>query len=135
MVLYKIMGKITVKMIAVLELLIGFSTICGPTAYAILDISKKPPSVFIFILLAGIVSSLIGIGLFNYKQWARVLLVFFSGYVIIIKIMISANLLHLDGAILTFPSASLKNCVSVIYHGFVIFFLTNKTVKGYFVKR
>ena len=134
MALSKLLTKKLIKIIAIIELLIGASTICGITVYALLAISKKPLNVFIFIFLAGIASSVIGIGLLNYKQWSRNLLVFFSGYIILIKVMVFAGLLHLNGEIVTFPPASLKNYISIAYHGFILLFLTRQMTKDCFTR-
>ncbi|MCX5678963.1 MAG: hypothetical protein NTY76_07675 [Candidatus Omnitrophica bacterium] len=128
------MIKKLIRTIAVIELSIGAFTICGITIYGLLAISRKPLNVFIFVFLAGVASSVIGMGLFNYKHWARNLLIFFSGYIILIKIMIFADLLHLNGEIMTFPPASLKNYISIAYHGFIVLFLTRQTVKECFIK-
>jgi len=128
------MIKKLIKIIAIIELSMGVFTICGITIYALLTISKKPLNVFIFIFLANLTSSIIGIGLLNYKQWARNFLVFFSGCIVLTKIMIFAGLLHLNGEIVTFPPASLKNYVSIVYHGFIVLFLTRQITKECFAK-
>ena len=134
MVLSKSMIKKFIRIIAVIELSIGVFTICGLTIYALLAISKKPLNVFIFVFLAGVVSGGIGTGLLNYKQWARNFLVFFSGYIILIKVLIFAGLLHLNGEIVAFPPASLKNFISIAYHVLIVLFLTRQTTKECFTK-
>ena len=128
-------AKRIIKIIAFIELLIGLSTVFGLTTYTVLSLSTKPLNVFIFVLLCAVISSMIGAGLFDRREWARVLLVFFSGYVIITKAMVFAGLLQFNGEIMTFIPAGLKNCASVLYHGFVLIFFTRKSVKGRFASR
>lgn len=127
--------KITIRLVAFIELLIGLSMSFGLLAYSLLSISKKPLNVFIFVLLSATISTIIGAGLLNYREWSRNLLVFFSGYVILTKILIIAGLLRFNGEIIAVIPAGFKNCISILYHGFVILFFNHKTVKGYFAKR
>lgn len=127
--------KYTIRLIAFIELLIGLFTLFGIITYSLLSISKKPLNVYIFVLLSSSVSSIIGTGLLNYRAWSRNLLLFFSGYVILTKILIAAGLLRFNGEIVTYIPADIKNCISILYHGFVILFFNQKTVKAYFAKR
>ena len=127
--------KITIRLIAFVELLIGLSTLFGLISYSLLSMSKKSLNVFIFVLLSSAISTIIGLGLLNYREWSRILIVFFSGYVILIKILIVAGLLRFNGEIITFIPISFKNCVSILYLGFIVVFFNQKTVKAYFTKR
>ena len=127
--------KTTIRLIAFMELLIGLCTLFGLLTYSLLSISKKPLNVFIFVLLSATISTIIGSGLLNYREWSRNLLVFFSGYVILTKILIVAGLLRFNGEIITFIPTGFKNCISILYHGFIVIFFNQKTVKGYFAKR
>ena len=126
--------KRVIMSIAFIELLIGLSTLSGLVTYSLLSISKKPLNVFIFVLLSSAISTIIGSGLLNYREWSRNLLLFFSGYIIITKVLIIAGLLMFNGEIITFIPAGFKNCISILYHGFIILFFNQKTVRGYFTK-
>ena len=122
----------TIKTIAFIELLIGVSTILGLAGSSLFGLPGKPANVFIFVLLSAITSATIGAGLLAHKQWARTLLVFFSGYIIITKILIFSDLLHFSGEMITFVSAGVKNLISVGYHSFVIVFFARRDVRVYF---
>ena len=126
--------KIIVRLIAFVELLIGLSTLFGLIKYSLLLVSKKPINVFVFVLLSSAISTVIGLGLINYREWARNLLVFFSGYVILTKILILSGLLRFSGEIITVIPATLKNCISILYHSFVIIFFNQRVIKKYFSK-
>ena len=126
--------KTTIRLIAFVELLIGLSTLFGLITYSLLLISKKPLNVFIFVLLSSVISIIIGLGLLNYREWSRIFLVFFSGYVILTKILVLANVLYFKGEIITFFPGDLKNYISIIYHCFITLFFTQQTVKDQFIK-
>jgi hypothetical protein len=124
--------KNVIRTIAFTELLIGIYTILGLIIFQFFSLAEKSPNVFIFVLLSSMASSVIGVGLFSYKQWARTVLVFFSGYVILTKILIFGNLLHFNGEILTVVPTGIKNIISVIYHIFLVIFFTRSGVKTFF---
>ena len=121
-----------IRLIALAEMLIGLSTIFGLTVTTIMGLSTKSPNVFIFVLLSAGLSSAIGLGILNRQEWARNILVFFAGYVILTKALIFVKLLSLNGEIVTALPNSLKNYISVIYHIFVIIFFTRNPVKAFF---
>lgn len=120
--------KTTIRLIAFVELLLGLSTLLG----SLLLISKKPLNVFMFLVLASFISITIGLGLLNYRGWSRILLLFFFGYVILTKILIFANVLYFEEKIMMFLPGNLQHYVSIIYHGFVMLFFTQQTVKDEF---
>jgi len=121
-----------IKIVAFIELSIGEATIFGTTVSTLLLLAKKSPNVFIFVILSATASAVIGIGLYHYKEWARMLLVFFSGYIIVTKMLVFANLLHFNGEIITFISTGLKNYISIAYHAFVMLFFTRQATKKCF---
>ncbi len=121
-----------VRVIAVIELLIGVFTLTGVMTTHLLHLSKKSPAVFIFVLLASVASAAIGFGLLKYKKWSRTLLIFFSGYIVITKVMIFTGLMSFNGEIITFISAGLKNYISIVYHLCVVLFFTQRKVKEQF---
>lgn len=127
------MAKKMLKAIAAVEVMIGLITIIGLVTYAFMSISTKPMNVFVFVLVTAAISAALGMGLFNYRPWARTLLVFFSGYIVLMKIMIFFGLLRFNGEIVTSIPAGIKNAVSVFYHCFIISFLTRRDVKKLFL--
>lgn len=128
-------NKIIIKTIASLEMLIGLVTLSGISIYALFAISKKPINVFLFVLISSLLSTTIGLGLLNYKNWARTLIIFFSGYVLITKILILTGLMRFNGEILTAIPSDLKSMVSIFYHTFIMFFFNRQAVKGIFAKK
>ncbi len=127
------MGNRTIiKIIGITEVLIGLSSFFAAIIFSFMFISKRPLNVFFFVIIASVISYSIGLGLLDYKNWARLLLVFFSGYIIVTKILMFLNLLYFKGEIITFIPIELKNTISIIYHAFVKIYLTRPFVKKYF---
>jgi len=128
------MVKKLIRIIAFIEIVIGLSTIISLILGSWFSFPSKPFNVFIFVIISAFASAMLGVGLFNYKEKARILLVFFSGYIALTKIFIFLNLLKLCCEISGPIPAYIKNSVSIIYHLLLIAFFTRKRVKKYFVK-
>jgi hypothetical protein len=124
--------KLIIKTIGRIELLLGLTTCLGLIIHSALSISQKPLPVFIFVLLSSIASTSIGVGLLNHKDLARKTLIFFSGYIVLTKIMIFTNLIQFNGEIITFIPSILKNYVSLLYHSLLIIFFTQSKTQEYF---
>ena len=92
----------------------------------------KPFNVLMFVLLTAGLSFTIGVGLWRREEWARVLLVFFAGYVVLTKVLIFAGLMHFNGELVTLVSADLKNMISIAYHVFVMVYFERSVVKKEF---
>jgi hypothetical protein len=122
----------TVNIIAVIELLIGLSTISSLMTSYLLDVSKKPLNVFIFVLATSITSACIGVGLFKRHRLAWLLLVFFSGYIVLTKMLLLTGLMIFTGEIIKFIPMDLKNYISIAYHTFIVFYFTRKSVRTQF---
>lgn len=125
-------GKRIVNIVAYIEMLIGVSTVIGLSASVVIGVQHKSANVFAFVIATAWISFFLGLGLGYYKEWARTLLVFFSGYIIITKILMFAGLLRFNGEIITFVPADLKNIMSIFYHTALIFYLTRTSVKKTF---
>ncbi|MDB4349591.1 hypothetical protein OAA99_01400 [Omnitrophica bacterium] len=117
-----------VELIGFIELLIGLTTVLFVTLFDLFSVVEKPLSVFIFVTLSSVISAVIGFGILRYKNWARILLVFFSGYVIILKILIYLGIVQFSGEIITVPPSYIKDFVSILYHAFIIIILNNKDI-------
>jgi hypothetical protein len=126
--------RVAIRMVAVVELFIGSMTILGLIFYPAFFTSRKPSSVFIFVMVSSVISSVLGYGIFRLREWARRLLVFFSGYIIFTKILVFMGLIHFTGEILTVPAPWIKDCVSLSYHALLIVLLENGAVKELFKK-
>ena len=122
----------TINIIAVTELLIGFSTISSLVTSYLLHASRKPLNVFIFVLATSITSACIGVGLFKRHRLAWLLLVFFSGYIVLTKVLLLSGLMIFTGEIITFIPMDLKNFISIAYHAFIVFYFTRKNVRTQF---
>lgn len=128
------MVKKFIRIIAFVEIVIGLSTMVGLIMGAWFFFPTKPLNVFIFVVISAIASTALGVGLFNCKEKARILLIFFSGYILLTKMLIFLNLLKLCCETTTLIPVNIKNSVSIIYHFLLIIFFTRQRVKKYFVK-
>lgn len=125
-----------IKLIAIIEVLIGIVTIIGLIlSFSFHLFPQKPLNVFIFVLISSLISSVIGFNIYLHQDWARKLLIFFSGYVILTKILIQAKLLIFSGEIITFFPQSSKNVISVVYHSILIFILMKPEMKEIFSQK
>jgi hypothetical protein len=97
-----------------------------------MDMCKKPLNVFIFVLATSMTSCLIGIGLFKRWRWAWLLIVFFSGYIVLTKILLTFGLLIFTGEVIKFIPMDIKNYISVFYHAFIMAYFTRKKVRTQF---
>ena len=122
-------NNIILSVIATIEIFIGLFTLFGMALYSNLGLLVKPPNVLTFVTVTAVFSTLLGLGLFRRKGAAAMLLVFFSGYIILTKVMIATGLMQFNGAILAYVPTDLKNIISAFYHLFVIVFLTKPSVQ------
>lgn len=118
-----------IKTIASIEVFIGFFTLAGMAFYAHFLMLAKPLNVLVFVTLTSTISVLLGMGLFRYKKAAATLLVFFSGCIILTKVMVAAGLLKFSGEIITSVPSDTKNLISIIYHGLIILILTRPSIR------
>lgn len=133
MVYFRLMNpKYAVNIIAGMEIMIGFFTLTSLIAGFFLDTTQKPANIWVFVLITSSISIAIGAGLLMRREFVRSALIFFSGYVIITKLMIYGGLLSFNGEILTFFPDALKNGVSIAYHLAVIAALSPPAVKNEF---
>ncbi len=119
----------TVLVIGIMEIIIGGITVTSNLAAKMLAINDKSPKVFTFVIVAGIVSILIGIGILNFKKLAYQLLMYFSSVIILSKLLIFMDVIHLNGALETVIPGPTKNILSVIYHGLVIAYFNKHDIK------
>ncbi|MBN1794262.1 MAG: hypothetical protein JW844_04805 [Candidatus Omnitrophica bacterium] len=123
---------VIIKIIGIAELLVAFVALASFAICFLLSTLNKPSNVFVFVVISNIISASLGIGILRHREWARATLIFFSGYIIITKLLIFSQLLHFSGEILVFIPPTLKNALSIVYHGFLIVVLRNPAVKKYF---
>lgn len=123
-----------------LILLLGYTeVVIGLTAFISLIEAKllfgisKPTGVFLFVAITSVISFTIGAGVLRYKLWARKLLMFFAGYIVLTKIFIFLGLLKLSPPFEVLISSSLKNIISLLYHSLIIVFLNMEEVRKDFI--
>lgn len=112
--------------IAWIEILIGATTLIISSMVqftGVFTAQPKPTNVYIFVILTAIMAVAFGIGLLYDGKWAVRLLIFFSGYVILTKILVYAGLLSFKGALITIVPTAFKDGISVLYHSVLIIFL------------
>ena len=90
-----------------IEIVIGIVTFLVAVAVQIGIIhfwEPKADNVYYFVIITALLAFMLGIGLLYNTEWARILLIFFSGYVILSKILIYTGLMSFNGANLMFIS-------------------------------
>lgn len=117
------------------EIAIGSITLVAVIASLILDKSRKPPEVLIFVLTTSTLSLSLGIGIIKGNLTSYHLLLFFATIIVLSKILIFAKIISLSGALETTVPTSLKNIISIIYHTFLTWYFTRGEVRKYFKER
>lgn len=125
--------KYIVITIGCIEISIGAITMAALVFSSLFFRQPKPPNVFMFVLGSAVVSSFLGFGLLRFSDFFRKLLIFFSGYVILTKIMVYIGILQFTGEIVTLVSDPVKNSISIAYHALVIFTLHHPSFKRLFI--
>ncbi len=117
-----------IKTTAVLELLIGLIVLLGSIVPVLFSFPAHLPSVYVFVAVSSLISIVIGAGLSSYRLWARKVLVFFAGYIIITKVMIFAGLADFTGNTISFIPVWIKDLISVLYHAVILLAFNRKDV-------
>ncbi len=125
---YKTMNieKIIRCLIGWIEVLIGIITVLGCTVvqtWRVYSTPSKPLNVYVFVVITAVAAIILGVGLIAGKTWARILLIVFSGYVIITKGLIYTGLMAFSGAMITLVPRWGIDIASVLYHMLVMIFL------------
>ncbi|MGB2630503.1 MAG: hypothetical protein WBD24_02030 [Candidatus Omnitrophota bacterium] len=113
------MRKFVFSFIGWLEVLIGvltFTVLLVIQIYQPNGIPVKPLNVFVFVMASAVVSFVLGLGLVFHKDWASILLMFFSGFIMLEKLQIFSGLLAFKGEIITVIPVRVKDVISFIYH-------------------
>jgi uncharacterized membrane-anchored protein len=118
--------------IGILEILIGSITLLSNFATLALSQNNKSPNVLCFVVITGILSVLLGIGILKFRKKAYQLLLYFSSVIILSKILILTDIIDLNGALEVTVPGPLKNTVSIVYHGFVIAYLNKPGIRQIF---
>lgn len=106
-----------------IEILIGLITLIGSAfvqACVICSLPPKPDNVYMFVVISAAISFILGIGLIFGRNWARFLLIFFSGYIILTKVLIYSGLMAFSGPIVSIVPVWVVDGISSTYHTFII---------------
>jgi len=122
----------TVLMIGIIEICIGGSALLGNLVTTIFFENNKSFGVLCFVIAAGIMSTLLGVGLLKFRKEAYLLLLYFSSVIILSKVLIFLDVIQLNGALETAIPGPIKNITSIIYHGFIIAYLNKPGIKQIF---
>lgn len=121
-----------VTVFALIETAIGSVTFIAVLLSLIQTKSTKPPEVLIFVLVCAAISLGLGVGILRYSLASYRILLFFSRVIILSKILIFAKIIRLSGALETIIPSPVKNLISILYHGLLIFYFTRPAIKEYF---
>ena len=122
----------TIFYIGITEILIGGITLLGTFGSLVFSENEKTPNVLIFVILTAIASTLIGIGILKLRKLAHQSLVYFSSVIVFSKILMVGGIIQLNGALVTVIPGDVKDSVSLIYHTFLIIYLSREQNKQLF---
>lgn len=122
-------SKIIIKTIATIEILIALTISLSFIITSLITPPGRPPTVYVFVVVTSLISVVIGIGLLKCKSWARRILIFFAGYVVVTKFLLLSNLVHFTGNTIKFMSINLKDILSFIYHCSILVIFNLKDIK------
>ncbi len=126
--------RLPILFFGLIEISIGTITLSTVLTSVVLNISAKPPAVLVFVLLTASISLLLGVGLLLKNKSCYDLLIFFSYFIVLSKILIFAGIITLNAALETTIPQPLKNLTSIIYHCALIASLRAPAVKKEFAK-
>ena len=121
-----------IRWIGVIECVIGLGTLLGVGFSLAVHTSEKSIGVLVFVLMAALVSLAIGAGLLLFKESARTWVLYFSGYIVLEKLMIFLGVLTLNGHIVSDRYGIPTDYVSLVYHLFLLYFLSRSPVRLFF---
>jgi hypothetical protein len=119
----------------VTEVLIGCVTLMAVTLSVFRGESEKPPEVLLFVLTTAMISLSLGIGVLRRSLHSYHLLLFFSTVIILSKILIFAKIIYLSGALETTVPSSVKNFISIVYHGVLVIYFVQPAVRKQFKEK
>ena len=122
----------TILIIGLTEILIGSTTLIATFIALGLSANQKPQNILLFVIATSITSTLLGIGILQFKKTAYDLLIFFASVVVLSKILLFMDIIHLNGALETSLPSPLKDGISLVYHSLLIFYLNESKIKQLF---
>ncbi len=122
----------TILTIGITEIFIGGITFLLTIGSLVLSVNQKSPNVLTFVIVTSIISSLIGIGILKFNKVAYQTLLYFSSVILLSKILILMDIIQLNGELETTIHPDIKSGISILYHGFVIFYLQRAKIREIF---
>lgn len=122
-------SKIIIRTFAVTEILIGLYISISFITASLISPPGRPITIYVLIVLASLISVIIGVGLFRYKNLGRQFLIFFAGYVIFTKFLLFSSLVEFTVNTVNFMSVASKDTVSFIYHCCILIIFNLKDIK------
>jgi hypothetical protein len=122
-------SRLVIRAVAIIEILIGLSISLSFIIASLITPPGRPKTVYGFVVLTSLISVIIGIGLFKYKNWGRQFLIFFAGYVIFTKFLLFSNLVEFTGNTIKAMPVELKDVLSLIYHVVILTVFNLKAIK------
>ena len=120
---------------SLIEMALGLLTLVAVSFSLLLRFNAKPPNILAFVCITALLSFFLGIGLLGRSRQAYELLLFLAGVVIVSKILIFAGIIQLNGSLETAMPSTLKNIISIVYHGTLWRYLSRKDIKVLFTKK
>jgi len=120
-----------IPLFGLMEIAIGVITLLSIPFFARLG-HVKPLGELFFVLTRSLFSFVLGAGILFRFNPARRLLVFFSGWVIITKVLIYLGVMTLVSEVSTTISIQAKNIISLLYHALLILYLRHPLIKKEF---
>jgi len=117
-----------ILVIGIIEILIGGLTLIGTLGSLVLTFNTKTPNVLFFVIITAAASTLIGLGILRFKKEAYRLLLYFSSVILLSKALILLGIIHLNGALTPAGTGDIKEIISFLYHGYLIYYLRKEEV-------
>ena len=114
------------------QILIGGITLIGNLATLALNTNPKTPNVLLFVILTGLISLILGIELLRLNKLAYQALLYFASVIFLSKILMLMGIVNLTGELETSLPSDFKGVVSLLYHGFLIYYLSTHHVRNIF---
>lgn len=114
------------------EIAIGMATLEAIITTLITHTSTKPQNVLTFVAISSLISTSLGIGVLLRSHYFRKLIMFFSGWIILSKVLIFGGIITLNGALETAIAPLFKNIISIIYHLAIMLYFHQPQIKREF---
>ncbi len=118
--------------IGIIEILIGGLTLLAIAVSMLNHTNTKTFNVLVFVFLTSLMSLFLGLGILRHNKTAYQVLIYFSSVIALSKVLIFTNIIYLNGALETSIPQFSKDRISILYHVFVVFFLSRKHIKELF---